>query len=136
MDINFRIGFDLETLNAVKGLVSLLSQISTKETQLMSTLDDDIAAIAAQKTDLDKLMAFISGLEAQISAMPGITPVQQTAIDKIFADVTANNAEIVAAMAVNAPVVPVPSVPTPEPPVAPVVEPPVVVTPLPLAPGA
>ena|ERR1019366_1325034 len=103
MQINIIIGFDSEALNAVKGLVSLLSQISTKETALMSTLDEDIAAIAAQTTAVASLTTFISGLEAQIAALPGLTTVQQAAIDKIFTDVTANNASIANAMVVNVP---------------------------------
>src|SRR5450631_3159283 len=118
MQLNIIIGFDREALNAVERLVSLLSQISKKETLLMSTLDEDIAAIAAQTTAIGSLTTFITGLEAQIAALPGLTPAQQAAIDKIFTDVNANNAAIAAAMVVNVPPPPPGPVAVPVPPVA------------------
>ena len=69
----------------------------------MSTLADDTAAIAAQTTVVASLAKFVSGLQAQIAALPGLTAAQQADIDKIFSDVTANNAAIAAAMVANTP---------------------------------
>src|ERR1019366_1916241 len=69
--LNIIIGFDSEALNAVKGLASLLSQISTKETALMSTLDEDIVAVAAQTTAIGSLTTFIAGLETKIADLTG-----------------------------------------------------------------
>ena len=94
---NLIIEFGPATLNVVERLISQLSQVSDKETQLMSTLDDDIAAVAAQTTAVGGLATFISSLENQIKAL-GITPAQQAQIDAIFANVTANNAAIAAAL--------------------------------------
>src|ERR1019366_3442380 len=111
--LNIIIGFDSEALNAVKGLASLLSQISTKETALMSTLDEDIVAVAAQTTAIGSLTTFIAGLETKIADLPGMTAAQQSQIDAIFAGVNANNKAIADAMVVNVPVPPVANVPVP-----------------------
>ena len=88
------------TLNVVERLISQLSQLSDKETELMSTLDDDIAAVAAQTTAVGSLTTFITSLEDQIKAL-GITPAQQAQIDAIFANVTANTTAISAALVQN-----------------------------------
>src|ERR1017187_9337246 len=94
------IEFGPATLNVVERLISQLSQVSDKETQLMSTLDDDIAAIAAQTTVIGSLTTFITSLEDQIKAL-GITPAQQAQIDAIFSNVTANTTAISAALVQN-----------------------------------
>lgn len=66
----------------------------------MNTLDDDIAAIAAQTTAIGSLTTFIMGLQTQIAAL-GLTPAEQAKVDSIFSGVTTNTAAIVAAMAAN-----------------------------------
>ena len=72
----------------------------------MATLDDDVAAISAQTTVIASLGAFIQSLKDQITGggVTGLTPAQQAQIDDIFANVTANNAAIAAALTTNTPV--------------------------------
>ena len=65
----------------------------------MATLQDLVNDVAAETTEIGMLTAFINNLKAQITAIPGITPAQQTEIDSIFAGMEANKAAISAAMA-------------------------------------
>lgn len=78
-----------------------LSAIIKQGTQIMSTLDNDTAAIEAQTTVVAGLATFVQGLKDQIAALPGLTAAQQRQIDQIFTDVTANNVSIANAMVAN-----------------------------------
>jgi hypothetical protein len=117
--------FERAVLTAFERLASHLHEISEKEEQLMSTLQDILDELTVETTDIGKLTVIITNLEGQVSGIPGLTPVQQTQIDTIFADVKANTDSIVAAMG---PPVVVPPVVTqsPVPPVSPIVLPPIV----------
>ena len=90
--------FERAVLTALERLASRLCEISEKEEQLMSTLQDVLDALAVEDTDIGKLTAFISSLESQISAVPGLTSAQQAQIDTIFSDVNKDTATIVTAM--------------------------------------
>jgi hypothetical protein len=107
VEVFLTIRVDATLLAVLTQLVNVGQQILAKETLLMSTLDDDIAAIAAQTTAVASLTTFIQGLQAQIAAL-GLTPAQQAQVDAIFTNVTANTAAISAAMVAN--VVPPPVV--------------------------
>lgn len=72
----------------------------------MATLDEVLAEVAKETTDIGSLTTFIQGLEQQIKdALSGVTlpPDVQTKVDQVFANVTNNDAAIVAAMASNVP---------------------------------
>ena len=68
----------------------------------MTTLDTELAAmtadIAAQTTEIDSMKTFITGLFAKISAIPNVTPEQQSALDAIKAGLETNTAAIAAAI--------------------------------------
>ena len=83
-----------------------LAALTTQGQTIMATLDDDVAAISAQTTVIASLGAFIQSLKDQITGggVTGLTPAQQAQIDDIFANVTANNAAIAAALTTNTPV--------------------------------
>lgn len=103
----------------LNSLASLSASLTQKVNTIMSTLDDDIAAIAAQTTAVDSLATFIQGLQAQIAALPGLTAAQQAQVDAIFASVSANTAAITSAMAANVPPPAPAPAPSPEPAPAP-----------------
>jgi hypothetical protein len=90
-------------------IASLSASLTQKVNTIMSTLDDDIAAIAAQTTAVGSLATFIQGLQAQIAALPGLTAAQQAQIDAIFTSVSANTSAITSAMAANVPPTPAPA---------------------------
>jgi hypothetical protein len=115
--------FERAVLTAFERLASHLHEISEKEEQLMSTLQDILDELTVETTDIGKLTVIITNLEGQVSGIPGLTPVQQTQIDTIFADVKANTDSIVAAMGPQGVVVP--PVVT-QSPVSPIVLPPIV----------
>ena len=68
----------------------------------MTALDTELAAmtadIAAQTTEVASMATFIQGLFAQISAIPGLTPAQQTSVNAIKAGLETNTAAIAAAI--------------------------------------
>jgi hypothetical protein len=72
--------------------------INRKLEKIMRTLDDLLAAVAAQRTQIDSLVALTRGLHGQVlDAMGGtLTPSQQMRIDQVF-EAIQNNADAVAA---------------------------------------
>jgi hypothetical protein len=60
--------------------------------ELRMTVDDLVAAVAAEDTVIDSAIAFINGLEQQLAdALSGATlpPAVQTKVDALFADINA-----------------------------------------------
>jgi hypothetical protein len=117
MEIFLTIRADKTLLALAAQLIDIGQQIIRKEDQIMSTLQDDVDAIAAETTAIGGLTSFIKSLQDQITATPGLTAAQQGQIDTIFNSVTANTTAITAAMAINVPPAPppqaVPAVVTP-----------------------
>jgi len=76
----------------------------------MATIDDLVAAVTKETTDVDSLTTFVAGLKQQLAdalAKVGtLTPAQQSAIDGVFASVNANDQKIADAMAANVPPTP------------------------------
>jgi len=95
---NIVISFDPVMLGRIDRVIDLLTQAINKENIIMATLDDIIAKVSQETTDIGSLQVFVQGLEDQIKALPGITPAQQAQIDVIFADVDKNDVAIVNAM--------------------------------------
>jgi uncharacterized protein YoxC len=110
--INVTLHLEPALLSLLERAVGLLSEISQEETLIMSTIQELIDDVAAEKTAIDSLVTFVHGLEDQIKAI-GLPPATQAQIDQVFAAVEKNKAEIVAAMAV-----PPASPPPPTPPAA------------------
>lgn len=71
------------------------------------TIDDLVAQVAKETTDVASLVAFVTGLKQQLTdalAQVGVlTPAQQSAIDGVFAAAVANDQAIVDAQAANVP---------------------------------
>lgn len=78
----------------------------------MATLDQVLADVAEESTQIDSLSAFVAGLKQQIAdALAGTTlpPAVQAKVDAVFAGVEANKGKVVAAMAENVPPPPPPN---------------------------
>lgn len=71
--------------------------------KIMATLDDLVAAAAAEDTKIDSLIALVQALKAKVDAIPGLTPEQQAQIDAAFASISDNPDRIQAAIDANTP---------------------------------
>lgn len=78
----------------------------------MATIDDLVAAVTKETTDVDSLLALIGGLKQQLmdalAKVGQLTPEQQAAIDGVFAQLSANDQRVADALAANVPPAPVP----------------------------
>ena len=75
----------------------------------MASLDDVLAVVAKESTDIGSIKAFIAGLKQQLAdALAGVTisPATQAKIDAVFANATANDQAVVDALAENVPPTP------------------------------
>ena len=97
--------------------------------QIMASLDDIIAEVAKEQTEIGGITALIAGLRQQVAdalASQTIPPPLQAKVDAIFAAAQANNAALVQALndpgqapaPPAPPPAPVPSAGPPNPPVA------------------
>jgi uncharacterized coiled-coil protein SlyX len=87
-------------------IIDLLHQILHKENIIMATIQDLTAAVAAESTVDDSIIALLNGIvqqlkDAQASGDPA-------ALDAVVASIQANTAKIQDAVTANTPVVPVP----------------------------
>lgn len=71
----------------------------------MATLDETLAAVTAEGTKVDSIIALLTGIKAQLDAVlaGGLTPDVQAKVDAIFAQATTNAAKIDAAITANTP---------------------------------
>ncbi len=93
-----------------------LRTMSQKENAVMATLDQVIADIADENTQIGGLSVLTASLKQQLTdALAGtvIPPTVQAKIDGIFAGIEANKAKVVDAINANTPVVVPPVVPPP-----------------------
>ena len=84
-----------------------------REKKLMATLDETLAATTAENTAVDSMIAFLSGLEAQLAtalAGAGLSAADQAKVDGIFSAATAKAAAINTALAAGTPAAPAPIV--------------------------
>lgn len=123
MRIDHHIHFDPWPEEAPPWAVELLNQgdlVLNGLENIMATLDQVLADVKAENTQLDSLGAFIAGLKQQITdALSGATlPADvQAKVDAVFALTEANTVKIATAMNttsnVPAPVTPAPTEPLP-----------------------
>jgi hypothetical protein len=82
------------------------NRIIDTENIIMSTLDDDLAAVEAQSTRLDSINALIVSVKQQLAdALSGTTlpPGVQAKVDAVFNALHANDAKIDTALNTNVP---------------------------------
>ncbi len=68
----------------------------------MATLADTLALVTAEDTTIDSVLALVQGLKDQI-ASAGLTPADQQKVDAIFAQATADQGKLQAALTANVP---------------------------------
>ena len=72
---------------------------------IMASLDETLAAVTAESTVDDSIIALLQGLAAQIAA-GGLSPADQAKVDAIFGAAQANAAKVSAAVTANTPPTP------------------------------
>jgi len=88
-----------------------LTDLITTENAIMSTLDETLAAVQDESTQIDGLVVFTQGLQQQIAdALSGVTipPAVQAKVDAVFTAIETNKAKVVAAMNTSSGGTPVP----------------------------
>lgn len=73
--------------------------------QIMATLDETLAAVNAETTVDDSIIALLEGLAAQIKA-GGLSAPDQAKVDAIFTAATANSAKVTASVVAHTPAAP------------------------------
>lgn len=86
-------------------ILKILQRLENKENFIMATLDETLAAVNAESTVDDSIVALLQGLEAQIKA-GGLSAADQAKVDAIFSQAQSNSAKISAAVTAGTPVAP------------------------------
>lgn len=83
---------NLITLGKLDSIIQTINQLTSKTDKIMGAQEDDAAKLEAVATQLDKIstessasLALIADLQAQIAALPQVSPALQAAIDKVAA---------------------------------------------------
>lgn len=87
-------------------LYEMLGLIIQYQENAMATLDEILADVTDESTQIDGLSTLIDGLKQQLAdALAGanLPPAVQTKVDAIFTKAEANKGKIAAALAANAP---------------------------------
>lgn len=96
---------DPELASLLRQLCCKLDTVITHQERIMATLDETLAAVTAEGTKVDSIIALLTGIKAQLDAVlaGGLTPDVQAKVDAIFAQATTNAAKIDAAITANTP---------------------------------
>lgn len=100
------------TLRLLDAMAQLEHVVFTKENTIMSTLDDDLAEVAAQTTALGSVQTLLTSIEGQLAAAlanTNLPPDAQAKVDALFASLKGNDQIIANALASGVP----PAAPTP-----------------------
>ena len=73
--------------------------------KIMASLDETLAAVTAESTVDDSIIALLEGLAAQIKA-GGLSAADQAKVDAIFAQANTNSAKVTTAVTTNTPAAP------------------------------
>lgn len=69
----------------------------------MATMEEVIAKVEEETTQVGGFKVFIQELRDQIKALPTVTPAMQAQIDQVFTMVSSNSKALADAMMVNTP---------------------------------
>jgi uncharacterized protein (DUF2336 family) len=110
VDLHIYLHVDVENTQTNQQLSAIqqrLNQLIQGETKIMATLDDVVAATAAEKTVVDSAVALLNNLTAMLQAAlaTGDPTKIQAAVDAI----TAQTQELATAVAANTPAAPAPT---------------------------
>ena len=86
----------------------LLTQLIAGQEKIMASLDETLAAVQAESTVDDSIIALLTGIKAQLDAAlaGGLTPEAQAKVDAIFAAAQANSQKVSDAVTANTPAAP------------------------------
>lgn len=90
-------------------ILTIVKQIQTNTEKIMASLDETLAAVTAEDTKVDSIIALLAGLKAQLAdVLSGtvVPPAVQAKIDQIFSQATNSAGKIDAAIAANTPPTP------------------------------
>ena len=97
MDIHHHFHFDSLTID-------LLKQILHKENQIMATIQDVQAAVAAESTVDDSIITLLNGIVQQLK--DALATGNPAALDAVVQSIQANTAKLQAAVTANTPATP------------------------------
>jgi hypothetical protein len=107
LTIQVQIGLDPALTSLLSGITTTIGSkvdlILANQEKMMASIQDVADDMTQETTTIAGLSTFIQGLQAQIAALPGITPQLQAQIDGVFAQAEANKAALAAALAANVP---------------------------------
>jgi hypothetical protein len=91
-------------------LANQAQELANQEIE-MATLDQVLADVTDESTQIDSLSTLTAGIKAQLDAIlaGSLTPDQQAKVDAVFAGIEANKAKVVAAINANSPPAPAPT---------------------------
>lgn len=84
----------------------MLARIIENQEKIMATLDETLAAVTAEDSKVDSIIALVDGLKKQLAdALAGTTlpPAVQAKVDAVFAQATASAGKIDTAITANTP---------------------------------
>lgn len=102
---------ELEASNNAKALRDISDQLTRMETRIMNTLDEVLADVTEEGSQIDSLSVLTAGLKQQLAdALSGTTlpPAVQAKVDAVFAGVEQNKGKVIAALNANTPAADVP----------------------------
>ncbi len=85
-------------------ILSKLNLVLTNQEKIMATLDETLAAVTAEDSKVDGIIALVGGLKQQLAdALSGanLPPAIQAKVDAVFAQATASAAKIDTALQAN-----------------------------------
>lgn len=82
-----------------------LDRLHERQNKIMASLDETLAAVTAEDTKADSIIALLAGIKAQLDAVIGgaLPPAAQAKVDAIFAQATASSGKIDTAITANTP---------------------------------
>lgn len=94
---------DLVTRGIGQATRVVMAKLASMEKKMDAKLEALLGAVEAQQTKIDSLVALTTGLHQQVLDAMGatLTPSQKDRIDRIFAEVEQNSADIDAALTAN-----------------------------------
>ena len=104
--IDHYVHLDPEVMGLLRDRDRKLDTILKNQETMMATLDETLAAVTAEDTKVDSIIALVAGLKTQLAdALSGTTlpPATQAKVDAIFAQATASAGKIDTAITANTP---------------------------------
>ncbi len=89
--------------NSLRSIHEKLNLLIKNQNTMATTLQNIQDDVTGETSLIASLSTLVNGLEAQVNAIPGITPAQQAQIDSIFNTAESNKAALTAALVAGTP---------------------------------